>query len=104
MAGTGHPNGCLIMTVALPIRDRLPKVAAILETMPKEDFARLTGYFNEQINLGKLPENFDAAAATALLQDLSTAMITQARAGVPLCSLQEQSTRNARLVLFEGQS
>ena len=102
VAGQGHPTGCLIMSVAMPLCDRLPKVAAVLGSMPKESNERFTAYFDEQKDKGKLPQGFDCAAAIALMQDLSTAMIMQARSGAPLKALKNKAIRNTELVLFEG--
>ena len=104
VAGKGHPSGCLILSVAMPLCDRLPKVAAVLDSMPKESNARMTAYFDGQKDEGKLPQSFDSAAATALFQDLSAAMIMQARAGAPLDALKNKVIRNAELVLFEGKA
>ena len=102
IAGPGHPRGCLIMSVALPISDRLPKVAAIFQTMPKESLAHMRAYFDAQIGQGHLPEGFDSIAAIALFQDLGAAMIMQARAGAPLEMLKYKALRNTKLVLSEG--
>lgn len=102
IAGPGHPRGCLIMSVALPICDRLPKVAAIFETMPKESHAHMRAYFDAQITGGHLPEDFDSNAAIALFQDLGAAMIMQARAGAPLDLLKSKAARNTNLVLSVG--
>lgn len=102
VAGEGHPRGCLIMSVALPIRERLQKVAAIFETMPKESYAGLMAYFDKQIGLGNLPEGFNSTAAIALFQDLGAAIIMQARAGAPLEVLKSKAARNAKLVIGEG--
>ncbi len=55
VAGQDHPSGCLILSVAMPLCDRLPKVAAVLDGMPKESNARMTAYFVEQKDKGKLP-------------------------------------------------
>lgn len=102
IAGPGHPRGCLIMSVALPICDRLPKVAAIFQTMPKESHAHMRAYFDAQVAQGQLPEGFDSDAAIALFQDLGAAMIMQARAGAPLDVLKSKAARNTKLVLSEG--
>ena len=102
VAGEGHPSGCLIMSVALPIRDRLEKVAAIFEKMPRESHAQLTKYFGHQIDLGNLSQEFNSPKAIALFQDLSAAMIMQARAGAPLDVLKAKAIRNTQLVMFEG--
>ena len=102
IAGPGHPRGCLIMSVALPICDRLPKVAAIFQTMPKESQTRMRAYFDPQIAQGNLPKDFDRDAATALFQDLGSAMIMQARAGAPLDVLKGKALRNTKLVLSVG--
>lgn len=102
VAGKGHPSGCLILSVAMPLCDRLPKVAAALDSMPKESSARMSAYFDEQKDKGRLPQSFDCAAAIALIQDLSAAMIMQARAGAPLKALKNKAIRNTQLVLFEG--
>ena len=90
------------MSVALPMRAHLPKVAAIFETMPRESQARLLAYFDAQIGAGNLPDSFDSLAAIALFQDLGAAMILQARAGAPLEGLKSKAARNTRLVLQEG--
>lgn len=102
VAGEGHPSGCLIMSVALPIRDRLEKVAAIFDKMPQESHARMTKYFGDQIGLGNLPQEFNSTKAIALFQDLGAAMIMQARAGAPLEVLKNKAIRNTQLVMFEG--
>lgn len=104
VAGPGHPSGCLILSIALPLRDRMPKVAAVLNSAPKESNARMTAYFDEQRGIGNLPQDFDSAAAIALIQDLSAAMIMQARAGAPLNALRNKAIRNTELVLFEGKA
>ncbi|MEM9577958.1 MAG: TetR/AcrR family transcriptional regulator [Pseudomonadota bacterium] len=102
VAGDGHPTGCLLMSVALPVRNRLHKVAAIFEKMPHESHMQLTAYFEEQISLENLPDDFIVPAAIALFQDLAAAMTMQARAGAHLDVLQSKAQRNARLVMFEG--
>ena len=102
VAGDGHPTGCLLMSVALPLRDRMPKVAEIFDAMPQNRLARLTAYFDQQISGGKLPQDFDIPAAVALFQDLGAAMIMQARAGAPLELLKRKARRNTQLVMFEG--
>jgi len=104
VAGPGHPTGCLIFSVAMPLCDRMPKVAAALDGAPKESSDRMAAYLNEQKAKGKLPKSFNNAAAIALIQDLSAAMIMQARAGAPLEILKNKATRNADLVLFEGKA
>ena len=102
VAGEGHPSGCLIMSVALPLCDRLPKVAAVFDTMPKESHARMKTYFDAQTDKGNLSQDFDGAAAISLFQDLGAAMIMQARAGAPLDALKKKAIRNMELVLFQG--
>ena len=104
VAGDGHPKGCLIMSVALPVCHQLPKVATIFETMPKESHEAMHDYFTEQMTHGRLPSHFDCAAATGLFQDLGAAMIMQGRAGAPLQALQSKAARNTKLVLIEGQA
>ena len=104
VAAPDHPSGCLILSIAMPLCDRLPKVAAVLDSAPKESFARMTAYFGEQKAEGRLPEGFDSIAAIALIQDLSAAMIMQARAGAPLDALKNKAIRNAELVMFEGKA
>lgn len=102
VAGHDHPKGCLIMSIALPLCDRLPKVAAILESAPKESSARMIAFFQDQVAQGKLPKDFDCMASVMLIQDLSAAMVMQARAGAPLDALKQKADRNAQLVLFAG--
>ena len=102
VAGEGHPCGCLILSVAMPVCDQLPKVAEALSRMPEESYSKMKFYFDKQKEEGKLPEAFDESAAIALFQDLSTAMITQARAGAPLNTLKDKAVRNAGLVMFVG--
>ncbi len=104
VAAPDRPKGCLMLSVALPLKDRLPKVAAVLDSGPRESSAGLMGYFSEQRNKGNLPQNFDTAAAVALIQDLSAAMIMQARAGAPLDMLKTKANRNTELVMFEGRA
>ena len=91
------------MSVAIPLMNRLPKVAAVLESAPKESHARLVAYFSQQIERGNLPRGFDYMAAISLIQDLSAAMVMQARAGAPLDALKAKANRNTRLVMYEGQ-
>ena len=54
VAGRGHPSGCLILSFAMPLCDRLPKVAAVLDSMPKESNARMTAYFDSAGGRAKL--------------------------------------------------
>lgn len=103
VASPNHPSGCLIMSIAMPLMDRLPKVAAVLDTAPKESYARMSAYFAEQVEKNNLPKDFDAAAAIALIMDLGAAMIMQARAGAPLEALKTKAIRNTDLVLITGQ-
>jgi len=103
VAAPDHPSGCLILSIAMPLADRLPKVAKVLEQAPKDSMARMTRYFETQREKNALPEGFDASAAIALIQDLSAAMIMQARAGAPLAALETKAPRNTQLVLFAGQ-
>ena len=103
VASPDHPSGCLIMSVAMPLKDRLPKVAEFMENAPKESLARMVAYFSQQTKKGNLPRGFDAMAAISLLQDLSAGMIMQARAGAPLDALRSKAIRNTELVLYEGQ-
>lgn len=104
VAAPDRPKGCLILSIAMPLMDRLPKVATVLESVPKENLARMTAYFSEQMEQGNLPRGFDTMAAISLIQDLSAAMITQARAGAPLDALKAKAVRNTDLVLYEGQN
>ena len=104
VAAPDRPKGCLILSVAMPLMDRLPKVATVLESAPKESHARMTAYFSDQVENGTLARGFDTMAAIALVQDLSAAMIMQARAGAPLDALLTKAIRNTDLVLHEGQS
>lgn len=103
VASPNHPSGCLILSIAMPLMDRLPKVAAVLNTAPKESYARMSAYFEEQIEKNRLPKNFDAHAAISLIMDLGAAMIMQARAGAPLEALKTKAIRNTDLVLITGQ-
>ena len=103
VASPDHPSGCLVMSVAMPLMDRLPKVAAVLDSAPKESFARMLAFFSDQVDKGLLPKGFNVHAAIALIQDLSAAMIMQARAGAPLEALKSKAVRNTELVLYEGQ-
>ena len=103
VASPNHPSGCLILSIAMPLMDRLPKVAAVLNTAPKESYARMSAYFEEQIEKCSLPKNFDARAAISLIMDLGAAMIVQARAGAPLEALKIKAIRNTDLVLITGQ-
>ncbi|MEO1176405.1 MAG: TetR/AcrR family transcriptional regulator [Pseudomonadota bacterium] len=103
VAAPDRPKGCLILSIAMPLMDRLPKVATVLESVPKENLARMAAYFSEQMEQGNLPRGFDTMAAISLIQDLSAAMITQARAGAPLDALKAKAVRNTDLVLYEGQ-
>ena len=59
VAGAGHPRGCLVLSIALPLRDRLPKVSAFLDQSPKEAMSGMTTYFKQQIEAGRLPSHFD---------------------------------------------
>lgn len=102
VAGPGHPTGCLIMSLAIPLRCRLPKVAEALSTIPQESMRRMTTYFAEQKEQGHLPGSFDCAAAIVLMRDLSAAMAAHARGGVPLEVLESKVARNTNLVLLEG--
>lgn len=102
VAGEGHPAGCLITSIAMPLCDRLPKVAAALSGMPEEGYERMVAYFDSHKHRGKLPESFDSGAAVSVFQDLSLAMIMQARLGAPLEMLKKKATRNAQHVMFEG--
>ncbi|MEL6102764.1 MAG: TetR/AcrR family transcriptional regulator [Pseudomonadota bacterium] len=104
VAAPDRPKGCLILSIAMPLMDRLPKVATVLESVPKENLARMAAYFSEQMEQGNLPRGFDTMAAISLIQDLSAAMITQARAGAPLDALKAKAVRNTDLVLYEGQN
>ena len=102
IAGHDHPKGCLIMSVAMPLCDRLPKVAAALESAPKESSARMMAYFQTQKDNNALADDFDSMAAVSLIQDLSAAMVMQARAGAPLEMLMNKADRNTDLVLYTG--
>lgn len=103
VASPNHPSGCLILSIAMPLMDRLPKVAAVLDTAPRESYARMSACFGEQIEKGSLPRDFDVAAAISLIMDLGAAMIMQARAGAPLEALKTKAIRNTNLVLITGQ-
>ena len=103
VAAPDRPKGCLILSIAMPLMDRLPKVAMVLESAPKESLSRMNAYFSDQVEKGTLPRGFDIAAAISLIQDLSAAMIMQARAGAPLDVLKNKAIRNTELVLYEGQ-
>ena len=102
VAAPDRPKGCLMISIALPLKERLPKVAAELDAAPKASMAGLTEYFDRQIEMGNLPPEFDAPAAIALMIDLGAAMIVQARGGATLEMLKAKATRNASLVLHEG--
>ncbi|WP_421853449.1 TetR/AcrR family transcriptional regulator [Oricola sp.] len=104
VAAPGRPKGCLMLSIALPLKDRLPKVAAELEAAPKESAAGMIEYFARQTEMGNLPRSFDSMAAISLLRDLSAALIVQARGGAPLNVLKTKATRNAKLVLYAGEA
>ena len=104
VAAPGRPKGCLMLSIALPLKDRLPKVAAELEAAPKESAAGMIEYFARQTEMGNLPRSFDSMAAISLLRDLSAALIVQARGGAPLDVLKTKATRNAKLVLYAGEA
>lgn len=102
VAAPGRPKGCLLISIALPLKERLPKVAAAFQSPPEGSAVGFPEYFEGQKDKGNLPEAFDGAAALSLIQDLSAAMIVQARGGAPLEMLKTKATRNAELVLFAG--
>ena len=104
VAAPGRPKGCLMLSIALPLKDRLPKVAAELQAAPKASMAGLTQYFSGQVEEGNLPRDFDSQAAISLLVDLGAALIVQARGGAPLDMLKTKATRNAQLVLYAGKA
>jgi hypothetical protein len=87
----------------MPLMDRLPKVAALLERAPKENSGHMEAYFSEHLDKGALSEGFDIDGAISLMQNLSATMIMQARSGAPLDALLKKSVRNTELVLYEGQ-
>lgn len=99
IAAPGRPKGCLLISIALPLKDRLPKVAAELQAASQ---AGTSEYFSSQVEKGNLPPDFDVQAAIALMSDLGAAMIVQARGGAPLDVLRAKATRNAELVMFAG--
>ena len=102
VAGPDHPRGCLLMSVAFSLRDRLPKVDKALEIMPEESTPRLQTYFAAHKEQGNLSQSFDETAAIALIRDLCAAMAVHARSGVPLEFLESKSTPFVNLVLLEG--
>ncbi len=104
VAAPDRPRGCLMLSVALPLKDRLPKVAAELEAAPKASAAGMMEYFAGQTEKGNLPRDFDSQAAISLLRDLSAALIVQARGGAPLSMLKSKAIRNAELVLYAGKA
>ena len=104
VAAPDRPKGCLMLSIALPLKGRLPKVAAELQAAPKASMAGLMEYFSGQVEQGKLPRDFDCQAAISLLVDLGAALIVQARGGAPLDMLKTKATRNAELVLYAGQA
>lgn len=99
IAAPGRPKGCLLISIALPLKDRLPKVAAELQAASQ---AGTSEYFSNEIEKGNLLHDFDVQAAIALMSDLGAAMIVQARGGAPLDMLRAKATRNAKLVMFAG--
>lgn len=99
IAAPGHPRGCLLISIALPLKDRLPKVATELQAASQ---AGTSEYFSNQVEMGNLPRDFDVQAAIALMSDLGAAMIVQARGGAPLEMLRAKAARNAKLVMFAG--
>ena len=99
IAAPGRPKGCLLISIALPLKDRLPKVAAELQAASQ---AGTSEYFSNQVQDGNLPHDFDVQAAIALMSDLGAAMIVQARGGAPLDMLRAKAARNTKLVMFAG--
>lgn len=99
IAAPGRPKGCLLISIALPLKDRLPKVAAELQAASQ---AGTSEYFSNQVEMGNLPRDFDVPAAIALMSDLGAALIVQARGGAPLETLKAKAARNAKLVMFAG--
>lgn len=99
IAAPGRPRGCLLISIALPLKDRLPKVATELQAASQ---AGTSEYFSNQVEMGNLPRDFDVQAAIALMSDLGAAMIVQARGGAPLDMLRAKASRNAKLVMFAG--
>lgn len=104
VAAPDRPKGCLMLSIALSLKERLPKVAAELQAAPKASMAGLMEYFAGEVKKGNLPRDFDSQAAISLLVDLGAAMIVQARGGAPLDMLRTKATRNAELVLYAGRA
>lgn len=104
VAAPDRPKGCLMLSIALPLKERLPKVAEALANPPNEGPAGMMAFFEGHKQKGHLPDGFDISAALSLLHDFSAAMIVQARAGAPLDSLKAKAVRNAELVLYEGKA
>lgn len=102
VAAPGCPKGCLVLSIALPLKDRFPKVAGELQAAPKASMEGLMAYFEGQKENGNLPSEFDSQSALSLLSDLGAAMIVQARGGAPLDMLKTKATRNSDLVLYAG--
>ena len=101
VAAPDRPKGCLLISIAMPLTERLPKVAAALQATPKTGMA---SYFDEQKEKGNLSNDFDSTSALSLLQDLGAAMIVQARGGAPLEKLKAKAIRNSQLVLYAGEA
>lgn len=101
-AGEGHPSGCLVACVAVPLSGRMPRVAEVLNAQTRGGMEPIEAYLNDHMARGTLPASFDIPAALALLGDLSLAMGVQGRAQMPLADLQKRARRNADLVMIEG--
>ncbi len=102
VAASDQMRGCIILSIAIPYKDRLPKVAEFLKTASKSTHVALVDYFSTQKASENLSSDFDELAAISLMQDLSSAFAVEARAGAPLEMLRAKAMRNAQLVLHVG--
>lgn len=102
VSGQNNPSGCLIACVALPMSERMPSVAKLLDPSPNGGSTRIAKFLTDEVAKGALPERFDVSATVSLMQDVTLAMGLRGRAGTPIKMLEEIAARNAELVLNEG--
>ncbi|MGZ8348247.1 MAG: TetR/AcrR family transcriptional regulator [Allosphingosinicella sp.] len=94
----GGPNGCFMMTTAVPEASGDPEISAMVRAAMEEFDQALASRFRYAISSGELPETADAEALAMIVSANHYDLSARARAGFSVAELRSLADRTHRLV------
>jgi AcrR family transcriptional regulator len=94
----GGPNGCFMMTTAVPEANGDAEISAMVRAAMEEFDQALASRFRYAIGSGELPETADAEALAMIVSASHYDLSARARAGYSVAELRSLADRTNRLV------